>query len=493
MASPLIGIGTVTSTTDIAWTGDTLTKANCYEGFPVVVNKEATFVASRIDTTHFTVNPPVSNGVNLSVAISPLTPQQITIAELNVRAAELLEQLSVTDANGRGLFYNILSYTAANDPGPGFLARNNSSWSSVTELYIDSTDANNQVALDRILLWNQGTVLTIRSIETAAFVAFDVIIAPIAQSGDGWALMSVEFIESSGILTDGEAVGIEWNRVGKGLASVPSGEWDVLTSYDTLAMVEYGGAIFISNVDGNLGHQPDISPEPTSDAYWTVFPLPSAGDFFDIAIFAQGVYADGEMLHRHVFASTSVFPIGLVGSQVSSVGPAAAATTLQLKKNGVTFGTINWGIGDTVATYTSVAGATFDAGDVLTVIVPTPADTTLSSVAGTIRGSRNADLPISQSGMSEVDFGTFPGQPLASLAVTGVGRIKANSKVTAWIFPDDGTADHTADEHIVVPLQVTASNVVAGVGFTLNVVALPDGGREAPRYHGLWNVAWFWI
>lgn len=492
MASPLIGIGTVTSSTDIEWTGATLTGVNCYHGYPVVVNKEATFVDERIDTTHFTVNPPVTNGVGLSVAISPLTPQQITIAELNVRAAELLQELSVVDANGRGLFYNILSYTAANDPGPGFLARDNTDWTAVSELYIDATDANNQEALDRILLWNQGTVLTVRSIETAAFVAYTVITVPASQ-GDAWARMQVEYLESSGILTDGEAVGIEWNRIGQGLAGIPSGEWSSVTTYPQLAMVEWGGAVFISNAAGNLNHEPDITPEATSNAYWTLFPLPSAGDFFDLAFFGSGVYSANEELFRTEFASTAIFPVGLVGSVANAKIAAAGATTLILKKNGVTFGTINWAMGATEATFTSATGATFDAGDILSLVAPNPADASLSSVAATIRGTRNADLPLSQSGLSEVSFGSFPGSTQATLAVTGQGRIKADSKVQAWIYPDDGTADHSADEHKIIPLQVMASDVLVGVGFTINVYALPDGGKEAARYYGLWNVAWFWV
>ena len=68
-------------------------------------------------------------------------------------------------------------------------------------------------------------------------------------------------------------------------------------------------------------------------------------------------------------------------------------------------------------------------------------------------------------GTAILDFGAFPGQTDTSLAVADAA-ILAGSLVEAWIWPL-ATADHTADEHIVEPLNVFAGNVQAGVGFTL--------------------------
>jgi len=126
-------------------------------------------------------------------------------------------------------------------------------------------------------------------------------------------------------------------------------------------------------------------------------------------------------------------------------------------------------------------------------------------------------------GTAILDFGAFPGQTDTSLAVADAA-ILAGSLVEAWIWPL-ATADHTADEHIVEPLNVFAGNVQAGVGFTLylrtdNRLAEPVenapgantfvqagaavlgklaqpatrayGGGSMPMAYGKWTIAWCW-
>lgn len=70
-------------------------------------------------------------------------------------------------------------------------------------------------------------------------------------------------------------------------------------------------------------------------------------------------------------------------------------------------------------------------------------------------------------GTTTVNFGAFPGSSHASVAVTGQASIVAGSLVEAWLRPE-ATADHTADEHLVEPIKVLASDIVAGVGFTIH-------------------------
>lgn len=72
------------------------------------------------------------------------------------------------------------------------------------------------------------------------------------------------------------------------------------------------------------------------------------------------------------------------------------------------------------------------------------------------------------SGTSQVDFGV--GSLHTTLAVTGQAAILASSLVFCWIKPE-ATVEHTADEHIAELIQVLASNVVAGVGFTIHAQA----------------------
>ena len=108
-------------------------------------------------------------------------------------------------------------------------------------------------------------------------------------------------------------------------------------------------------------------------------------------------------------------------------------------------------------------------------------------------------------GTASLDFGAFPGASDAALAVTGQAGIQAGSLVEAWLVPT-ATADHSADEHRVEQLEVTAGDVVAGVGFTIYGLNRTAGGGDgmAPRGRvlvhggntriwGRWSVAWAWL
>jgi len=134
------------------------------------------------------------------------------------------------------------------------------------------------------------------------------------------------------------------------------------------------------------------------------------------------------------------------------------------------------------------------------------------------------------SGTATLDFGVFPGGYDTSVAVTGQTGIAAGSLVEAWIRPV-GTADHTADEHMLEPIKVIAGNIVAGTGFTIYgfnthpvpapVDRVPDAWQQRhtsatavqwtqmsprqdlppgpivtepviPKIYGLFTVAWVW-
>lgn len=91
-----------------------------------------------------------------------------------------------------------------------------------------------------------------------------------------------------------------------------------------------------------------------------------------------------------------------------------------------------------------------------------------------------------RSGLTEIDFGAFPGSDTATLAVTGQDDIAATASLSAVILYK-ATDDHTADEHIVDPPRVIAGNIVAGTGFTIY-------GTTATNQlvYGKWSVGWRW-
>lgn len=136
-----------------------------------------------------------------------------------------------------------------------------------------------------------------------------------------------------------------------------------------------------------------------------------------------------------------------------------------------------------------------------------------SSVVGGTPSGGSGSLTV---GSVEVDFGVFPGGSDASEAVTGQTGILTTSVVQAWLMATD-TPDHTADEHVVETIRVTAGNIVAGTGFTIYVsntsqlnepltdhmqpsgkvagqvlVARPSKGGAGTRIYGKWTVGWSW-
>lgn len=97
-------------------------------------------------------------------------------------------------------------------------------------------------------------------------------------------------------------------------------------------------------------------------------------------------------------------------------------------------------------------------------------------------------------GTAVLDFGAFPGQSDATVAVTGQASILVTSLAEAWLIPVD-SADHKADEHLVETLQVFAYKIVAGTGFTIfgcNTSNRQDPLGVGTRIYGKWNVAWVW-
>jgi len=126
---------------------------------------------------------------------------------------------------------------------------------------------------------------------------------------------------------------------------------------------------------------------------------------------------------------------------------------------------------------------------------------------------------LASAGVTQLDFGVFPGASDASIAVTGQASIQSGSLVEAWLTPI-ATPDHSADEHLVETIQVRAGNIVPGVGFTIygwNTSQMnepletvgpskfrsaaatvygyvsPSRGGQGTLLYGLWSVAWVWV
>lgn len=89
-------------------------------------------------------------------------------------------------------------------------------------------------------------------------------------------------------------------------------------------------------------------------------------------------------------------------------------------------------------------------------------------------------------GTATLDFGSSPTTD-TSVVVTGQTVIALNSHCEAHL-EYDSTADHSADEHLIVKrfLQLACGDIVAGTGFTIH--ALSDEPLT-----GQFTVRWVWV
>ena len=87
-------------------------------------------------------------------------------------------------------------------------------------------------------------------------------------------------------------------------------------------------------------------------------------------------------------------------------------------------------------------------------------------------------------GTATINFGSTPGTNYVTVTVTGQTGIGASP--TVWCFMmGDTTASHNAIEHIMAPIKLVASDVIAGTGFTINAVT-------TERLDGTFTVHWAW-
>lgn len=117
--------------------------------------------------------------------------------------------------------------------------------------------------------------------------------------------------------------------------------------------------------------------------------LQSAGaQPFDLTAFYPGVPSASAIVTRVPVARAVTFPSGLTGSIAKSRVAATAQKIFDVQKNGVSVGSITFAAGATTATFTVASAITLAAGDLLSIIAPSTADTTLADVGIVLAGTR---------------------------------------------------------------------------------------------------------
>lgn len=91
---------------------------------------------------------------------------------------------------------------------------------------------------------------------------------------------------------------------------------------------------------------------------------------------------------RYKFPRTIVFPAGLTDSQGTAGTAATAQTDFDIRRNGVSVGTMRFAAAGTSATFIAASQQTYNAGDILTVVAPASPDATLAGVSFVLTGTR---------------------------------------------------------------------------------------------------------
>ena len=92
---------------------------------------------------------------------------------------------------------------------------------------------------------------------------------------------------------------------------------------------------------------------------------------------------------------------------------------------------------------------------------------------------------MSAKGTAIIDFGACPGSFDCTATVTGQDSIKADSACEAWLSSET-TLDHSTDEHALAPIRLRVTDVVEGVGFTIQAVS--DW-----QLTGRFSARWVWV
>lgn len=220
MAETIYSVGTVT----VANGGTTVTgvgtswQGKIFEGDLFTDPAQGIFArvtADATSNTSLTINPWPGTALSGDAYEILLTPDSVRASE---RTRQLLEQLSVVQANGRGLFYRFSDSVTDADPGAGYVRLNNADPTLATAAYIDVLDANGATVSGEIDTWDDSTSLGkgnlwVRSIaDPSAFHSYKVTGAVV--DGTGYRKLTLTYVGGSGSFAADDEVMVAFARTG---------------------------------------------------------------------------------------------------------------------------------------------------------------------------------------------------------------------------------------------------------------------------------------
>jgi hypothetical protein len=138
-------------------------------------------------------------------------------------------------------------------------------------------------------------------------------------------------------------------------------------------------------VEGLGDHRYEDTDSPASWVLKEEAPVVSP---YDVGAMFTGVPGASVVLLRYKFPRDVTFAAGLSPSQGVAGTAATAQTDFDIKRNGVSVGTMRFAAAATAATFIMASQTIFTAGQVLTVVAPGTPDATLSDVGFVLAGTR---------------------------------------------------------------------------------------------------------
>lgn len=109
---------------------------------------------------------------------------------------------------------------------------------------------------------------------------------------------------------------------------------------------------------------------------------------YDIGGTLAGIPTAGSIILRYPLPRAVRFPASLANSRGVAGTASGATATFSIRKNGTQFATMQFAAGVSTPTFTAATATDFAAGDVLTIIAPSPADSTLADIGFALAGIR---------------------------------------------------------------------------------------------------------
>lgn len=227
-----------------------------------------------------------------------------------------------------------------------------------------------------------------------AMAAVDTLVAALNTSGFFVFVDSDELVPDPSLGDDGQYAmkptnGEVWLKVGGvwvsqgiyGNLAATDVPWSGTTTYGPNIIVPFAGKLWRSLQGANINQQPDTSP-----TWWAVFL--SGGDTVYIAYDDSDRPASGEIVLKFVSPKTMTFFATMVDSFGNATVAATASAVYSICKNGTQFATATFAVAGTAPTFTCATNAVFAAGDILTMVAPSPRDATLSGIGITLTAYR---------------------------------------------------------------------------------------------------------